>query len=141
MKLVIQTQYRENYGAHDWDGKHACPQYWKNKGGDTFFIDVSIEQAQDPAFYEAVDACIEHDSDYIHEYVINHELVDDADFNPDEFVEQWEVPVWASFSDGHLVCRTEVRSYGDDRVTGERTWLQDANGKREVTLREFGKMA
>ena len=21
MKLVIQTQYKENYGYHDWDGK------------------------------------------------------------------------------------------------------------------------
>lgn len=141
MKLVISTQFRENYGAHDWDGKGACPQYWKNKGGDTYVIDVSIEQAQDPAFYNAVCACIEHSSDYIDEHLVSSELVDDIDFDVTEFVEQWEVPVWASFSDGHLVCRTEVRSYGDDRVIGERTWLQDANGKREVTLRHFEEVA
>lgn len=29
-------QYRENYGAHCWDGEGACPQGWKNKG--THFI-------------------------------------------------------------------------------------------------------
>ena len=38
MKLVIQTQYKENYGAHDWDGQGECPQYWKFKGGDTFVV-------------------------------------------------------------------------------------------------------
>ena len=39
MKLVIQTQFKENYGAHDWDGVGECPQYWKFKGGDTFVLE------------------------------------------------------------------------------------------------------
>ena len=38
MKLVIRTQYMENYGAHDWDGKGTCPQYWKFKGGSEYMI-------------------------------------------------------------------------------------------------------
>jgi hypothetical protein len=38
MKLVIQTQFKENYGAHDWDGTGECPQYWKFKGGSTFVM-------------------------------------------------------------------------------------------------------
>ena len=25
MMLVIDTQYMENYGAHDWDGEGECP--------------------------------------------------------------------------------------------------------------------
>lgn len=33
MQLLITTQIQENYGAHDWDGEGACPQYWKFKGG------------------------------------------------------------------------------------------------------------
>ena len=37
MKLHITCQYMENYGAHDWDGKGECPQYWKFKGGEDFF--------------------------------------------------------------------------------------------------------
>ena len=36
--LVIQTQCRENYGVHDWDGKGECPQHWKFKGGNTYFV-------------------------------------------------------------------------------------------------------
>ena len=38
MMLVIQTQYMENYGAHDWDGTGECPQYWKSKGGSSFKV-------------------------------------------------------------------------------------------------------
>lgn len=30
--LIAIYQYRENYGAHSWDGKGECPQYWKSKG-------------------------------------------------------------------------------------------------------------
>jgi len=32
-RVIMQTQHLENYGAHDWDGKSDCPQYWKMKGG------------------------------------------------------------------------------------------------------------
>jgi hypothetical protein len=38
MKVLITTQYMENYGAHDWDGTGECPQYWKAKGGEEFFL-------------------------------------------------------------------------------------------------------
>jgi hypothetical protein len=38
MMLVIRTQFMENYGAHDWDGKGQCPQYWKMKGGSEYKI-------------------------------------------------------------------------------------------------------
>ena len=38
MMLVIHTQYQENYGAHDWDGKGVCPQYWKFKDGTEYKI-------------------------------------------------------------------------------------------------------
>ena len=37
MKLHIETQTQENYGAHDWDGTGVCPQYWKFKGGEAAF--------------------------------------------------------------------------------------------------------
>ena len=38
MKLHIVTQYMENYGAHDWDGTGECPQRWKMKGGEDYFM-------------------------------------------------------------------------------------------------------
>ena len=36
--LIITTQHRENYGAHDWNGEGECPQHWKYKGGSTYFV-------------------------------------------------------------------------------------------------------
>ena len=36
--IVVNCQYRENYGAHAWDGEGKCPQYWKCKGGISFIV-------------------------------------------------------------------------------------------------------
>ena len=44
LRLVIETQCRENYGAHDWDGQGTCPQYWKYKGGSTYVLDFDHSQ-------------------------------------------------------------------------------------------------
>lgn len=30
--IIWHGQYRENYGAHNWDGQGEAPQHWKNKG-------------------------------------------------------------------------------------------------------------
>jgi hypothetical protein len=38
MIVVIDTQFMENYGAHDWDGQGECPQYWKMKGGSSYKV-------------------------------------------------------------------------------------------------------
>ena len=35
-RIAITTQVYENYGAHAWDGKGECPQYWKAKGGSEY---------------------------------------------------------------------------------------------------------
>src|SRR6056300_77295 len=95
MKLVIITQFRENYGAHDWDGKGLCPQYWKCKGGSTYVVDVNLDEAQDPGFYAEVGRCIAHRSDYSEEYIIGETLVDDIDFKESDHVEEWESPIYA----------------------------------------------
>jgi len=142
MKLVIHTQFRENYGAHDWDGAGECPQYWKNKGGDTYVVEVSLAEAQDPAFYVAVEKCIEHCSDYSEEYIIGQDLVDDCDFDPSTLVPEWETIIYARLSiDGHLNCEQDVLSYDADKVVGQRSWKQDENGQRECSLIRFEEAA
>ena len=143
MKLVIHTQFKENYGAHDWDGKGECPQYWKFKGGDTYVIEVSLAEALNPAFFEAVEKCIEHSSDYSEEYILGQELVDDVDFDPATVVEEWETAIYARLSiDGHLNCERDVKTYDmTNRVVGKRSWKQDENGMRECSLVEFDQEA
>ena len=86
MKLVISTQCRENYGAHDWDGQGSVPQYWKNKGGSDYIVD-DIEHfvAIDDDFfakniksvvYDYIAQKIEQKSDYYEETIINYSIED-----------------------------------------------------------------
>ena len=75
-KLLISTQVRENYGAHSWDGEGICPQHWKNKGGNDYFvIDVDINKAEE--IFEGVASQCECYDDYYTEQVINWEIVPD----------------------------------------------------------------
>ena len=88
MKIVFNTQVRENYGAHDWDGMGECPQYWKNKGGNTYvFTNVSIAQAQSRDYWEKLELSIICADDYLEEYVIHNEIIND-DEEPQ--VEEWD---------------------------------------------------
>ncbi len=43
-RLVAHFQYKENYGAHDWDGQGECPQYWKYKGGTSVNVLVGVKE-------------------------------------------------------------------------------------------------
>ena len=74
-KLLITTQVYENYGAHDWDGKNECPQYWKAKGGSDYVVkkfkgDVTMAVM-------CLRAQIESDNDHFRETVIDFRLVKD----------------------------------------------------------------
>ena len=96
--LVIQTQYKENYGAHDWDGKGECPQYWKFKGGSTYFVtDLTSEQINKIANggIPTLSKLIEHKSDYCEEYILDWEIRD-LGKNGDgkgPICEPWETPI------------------------------------------------
>ena len=89
MKLHIWTQDQENYGAHDWDGNGVCPQYWKFKGGEDFFVPKFKGGEREAT--EAVMALrsqIEENSQYFRREVMGWELVADnymTDFEKSQF--------------------------------------------------------
>ena len=106
MKIVIQTQYRENYGAHDWDGTGECPQYWKSKGGSTYVVEgVGIEDAQSQGYYDTLFDLVSESNDYAQEYVLGSDLVDDADFKVSDICEHWERPVYIKSDGDSFVAR------------------------------------
>jgi len=86
MKLVIITQVRENYGAHDWNGDGPVPQYWKDKGGSEYILD-DLEHYLSPndeffdkkvrMIVESMLPNIESISDYMTETIINFAIEDD----------------------------------------------------------------
>ena len=119
MKIVIHTQYRENYGAHDWDGTGECPQYWKDKGGSTYVVEgVGIEDAQSEGYYDTLFDLVEESNDYAQEYVLGSDLVDDADFNESNICEHWERPVYIKVEGDKFVASQE--HYMEGRPA--RTW-------------------
>ena len=75
MMLVIRTQVRENYGAHDWNGTGTCPQYWKNKGGSEYKI-TNVPLNID--YQEVVSmANVERSNDYVQEYIVDWSIESD----------------------------------------------------------------
>jgi hypothetical protein len=142
MKVVIHTQFKENYGAHDWDGKGECPQYWKFKGGSTYVVECSLEQAMSGQFFTDVAKCIEYSNDYSEEYIVGENLVDDIDFDPAKVVDEWDTAIYATVSNGQLDCREDVKDYTMARnIIGERTWMQCENGRYEMSLERFEEAA
>ena len=80
MQLLITTQYQENYGAHDWDGEGACPQYWKFKGGMDYKYDLGSQVRSADALAELVEYFrpqIEESNDYVRNDIIGWQLVED----------------------------------------------------------------
>ena len=78
MKLLITTQIQENYGAHDWDGEGACPQYWKFKGGNDYVV-KKFKGGQEAATQAVMGlrSQIEEDNDYYRNHIIGFEIVAD----------------------------------------------------------------
>lgn len=93
MKIVINTQYMENYGSHDWNGEGECPQYWKFKGGSTYVIhNVTMAQAMSAEYWDKVRDAIVYKDDYSEEYILSDDLVDDQDFKIENYCDDWEIP-------------------------------------------------
>lgn len=97
MKLVIQTQIEENYGAHDWDGKGACPQYWKCKGGNTYVVrNISKRQAEriNRDGIPNLTELITESNDGFREYIISTSVVEDDV----KECEEWDTPIVLSYN-------------------------------------------
>jgi len=77
MKLHIQSQIYENYGAHDWDGEGECPQYWKAKGGSDYMVIKVKDEAEATMAVMALRDKIECNNDYFRESIIGWNLVND----------------------------------------------------------------
>ena len=113
MKLVIQTQHKENYGAHDWDGEGECPQYWKFKGGNTYVVErilpkqaVKIIDGGIPT----LTGLIESKDEYFEEYITSWETMNDSAV----VCEEWESPIVLTF-DSNTRLWEAVRTYDNTR--------------------------
>lgn len=113
MKIVIQTQIRENYGAHDWDGEGECPQYWKAKGGNTYVVpNLTVDEVLKikESGITMLKVLIDNRSEGFEEVVADWSIEDDGAV----VCEAWETPYNVVWKDGKwIVYRTiENGEYG-----------------------------
>ena len=77
MIIVIDTQFMENYGAHDWDGQGECPQYWKMKGGSSYKVRNVPSDADIKSVVDLVAPEFVQDSIGAREYIIGYSMEND----------------------------------------------------------------
>ena len=106
MKLVIGTQYCENYG----DEREP---HWKYKGGTTYVVRAITPAQQKRIECEGIPTLkrlIEYKSSMTEEYVLDYSVVEDS--APEG--EPWETPVVCQYAEGkwHASVETLNDEYG-----------------------------
>lgn len=134
MKLVIQTQIRENYGSHDWDGEGSCPQRWKFKGGNTYVVRdlqeshlVKINMKGIPT----LTSLIEERNEFFEEYILDYDVVEDDMVE----CEEWETPIEFVWGGDRWLCQRETRPgeynfWANDIALKEESWIPLEGGER-----------
>lgn len=114
MKIVIQTQVRENYGSAD-------EPYWKFKGGNTFVVpnltpDQAVRVKEDGI--PTLTALISTSNPMFEEYVVDWAIVD----NDAVVCEPWETPFELHWKGGRWIANRTVENgeYGYMRQEVER---------------------
>ena len=103
MKLIIDTQHRENYGAHDWDGEGQAPQYWKNKGGSIYVVE-NLSSAQVSKIRKGgiptLSKLIERSDEFSQEFILDFTFVDDVATPWDA----WEAPWFLKYDNSNWIA-------------------------------------
>jgi len=87
MKLVIHTQYRENYAAHNEDFVPGVSEnYWKMKGGSTYVVPRFKDFAIAKEVVAFLSDRIGYSNPASEEYIVDWEIRD----NSDKVCESWE---------------------------------------------------
>ena len=128
MKVVINTQYKENYGSE-------AEPYWKFKGGTTYIIAASDREDANKIVEQGMltlTALIENSNSMYEEYIVGTSI--QADSAP--IYEDWETPTQLMWADGRWSAYrvTENGEYGYMRSEIARkieTWDMMMNSQRD----------
>jgi len=131
--LVIQTQYKENYGDEQ-------NPYWKFKGGSTYFVtDISFADKEriEENGIPTLTSLIEYSNSGSEEYVLDYEVRElgrDGD-GKGPICEYWETPIQFRYN-GKWLAQTN-HTYGEDEyprqgiIAKAEQWTPLAEGGRE----------
>lgn len=143
MKIVIQTQYMENY-AWDAEGNLGTGDdaYWKGKGGYGYVVDCNLEQAQSKDFWQMLEDHVCYSNDASKEYILSMELFDECDFKMEDHFEGWETPIMITPAEYGLIATkktlNEEFGYMRPEIKSKfETWTMLPNNERKFYSSSF----
>lgn len=131
MKLVINTQIRENYAAHNgFNGEY----YWKYKGGNTYVVrDLTMDQINKIANHgiPTLTSLIEEFNNYFEEFILDWEIVEDSALE----CEEWETPIEFVWGGDRWLCLCEKAAgvydcWANGIALKVESWIPLAGGER-----------
>jgi hypothetical protein len=127
MKLVITTQYKENYGD-------AEKPHWKFKGGATYVVEnLTLEQAvRGRDSHPKLSQLIESQNSMSEEYIVGASIMQDQD----SVCEPWEQVQVLSYEQGQWVARQTLinNEYGymhPEIARADKRWVLLPQGQRK----------
>ena len=100
-KLVIQTQYRENYAAHNSGYNHGVDQpHWKFKGGTTYVFPNFQDFNNVTDIVARVTDMITYSHEAAEEYILSWSIVPHSE----KVCEDWEFPTNLSFDGDDIIA-------------------------------------
>ena len=139
ISVLITTQYRENYAAHNEDYKHGVDKpHWKFKGGSQYIIEnVNLYDTEGPTYdqiIKMVEPITTYSNEGSEEYVIANEIFDDTESLKLNLTE-WESPTYIKITDTGFTTSKFVNNEGEYGYMNhnikslQKTWLHDKTGK------------
>ena len=130
MKLIIDTQHRENYAAHDWDGTGECLEYWKNKGGSIYVVE-NLSSAQVSKIRKGgiptLSKLIERSDEFSQEFILDFTFVDDGATPWDDYEQPW-ILKYENYENGNWIATRRPTHWAKPVVE---SYTMTAEGGRE----------
>ena len=128
MKLVITTQYMENYGSED-------EPFWKFKGGEIFVVSNLTKSQSEKIIDQGIStlkSLIEYSNPMTKEYIIEYSVVEDHI----KICEEWESPTQLSWTNSRWTASRVTENDGFSMMRSEiakqiETWDLMMNGGHE----------
>ena len=149
--LVIQTQYQENYAAHNENYKHGVDEaYWKFKGGTTYYVNDLSEKDINAIVEKGIpniESLITYENAGSREYILDWELRElgkDGD-GKGPICEKWETPVelWYDRSTNEWKARTfkyddeEFPMWNEAIIARAQQWVCEPEGGRNNFQQQY----
>lgn len=133
MKLVINTQYRENYAAHDEDYVHGVSEaYWKFKGGTTYVVPNFTDSVNITEVMKNLTTLIEYGNAGSEEYILGYEIFEDNA----KVCENWETVTQVFFNTDNVTALKVTDNREDGWMRSEilektEAWTMLPNSERQ----------